>query len=249
MPDLKQQIQLNGKYYIGDSVVAQLLTQNAADDQTRAMVLEMGLTSGRIVELNALHQLQNVLQAMVALYAIQDLRAPSIGALLRQHHLHQDAAVLEEAVAAIRDFPWHEVVTFAPMPGRKPDGGFLEVGEFDRTYAWENSVKLLLGSNGKVYAEVVECVTELPDLDDEGRPLNGAKEDNHYFTTEQPPMCPQCGARTEFTAAADKCSGCGAVIQSHICLDCGYKFYVHATDESAEEDAIDVPVTPDQGGA
>ena len=46
------------------------------------------------------------------------------------------------------------------MPDRKPGGGFLEIGEFDGdTYAWENSVKLLLGSNGKVYAEVVECVT------------------------------------------------------------------------------------------
>jgi hypothetical protein len=189
------------------------------------------------IEVSALHQLQHVLQAVVALYAIQDLRAPSIGALLRQHNLHQDAVVLEKAVAAIRDFPWHEVVTFAPMPDRKPDGGFLEIGEFDGdTYAWENSVKLILGSNGKVYAEVVECVTQLPDLDDDGRPLHPTEEDNHYFMTEQPVTCPQCGARTEFTETADQCSGCGAVIQSHTCLDCGYKFFNHATDEVEESE-------------
>jgi len=189
------------------------------------------------IEVSALHQLQHVLQALVALQDAPDRLAPSIESLLRHHNLHQDADVYKTAVEAIRAFPWYQVVTFAPMPDQKPDGGFLEIGEYDGdTYAWENSVKLMLGSNGKVYAEVVECVTQLPDLDDDGRPLNPAEEDNHYFMTEQPVTCPKCGARTEFTETADQCIGCGAVIQSHTCLDCGYMFFIHATDEVEESE-------------
>jgi hypothetical protein len=201
------------------------------------------------IELSALQQLQVVLQALA------DMQAPSVAALLSRSGYQYEADVVKTIVEAFSVFPWDQVVTFAPLPERKPDGGFLEVGEFDGdTYAWENSVKLLLGSNGKVYAEVVECVTELPDLDDEGRPLHGRVEDNHslfngYFMTDQPPTCPQCGARTEFTEATDRCSGCGAVVQSHTCLDCGYKFFVHASEESAEEDALAAPVASDQAGA
>lgn len=189
------------------------------------------------IEVSTLQQLQQVLQALVALQDAPDLLAPSIESVLRHHHLHQDADVYQAAVEAIRAFPWDQVVTFAPMPDRKPDGGFLEIGAYDGdTYAWENSVKLMLGSNGKVYAEVVERVTQLPDPDDDGRPLHPMEEDNHYFMTEQPVTCPQCGARTEFTETADPCSGCGAVLQSHTCLDCGYKFFIHATDEVEESE-------------
>jgi hypothetical protein len=193
------------------------------------------------IEVNALQQLQHVLQALVVLQDAPDRLAPPIESLLRHHNLHQDADVYKTAVEAIRAFPWDQVVTFAPMPDRKPDGGFLEIGEYDGdTYAWENSVKLMLGSNGKVYAEVVECVMQLPDLDDDGRPLHPVEEDNHYFMTEQPVTCPKCGARAEFTETADQCSGCGAVIQSHTCLDCGYKFFMHATDEveESEQEAV-----------
>lgn len=115
-------------------------------------------------------ELRTALEALVALYAVPDMRAPSITAILQRHQLHQDAQVLEDAVAAIRAFPWQDVVTFGPTPDRKPDWGFIEIGEFDgRTYAWEDNAQLFLGSNGKVYAEVAE-IGQLPDFDGEGRP-------------------------------------------------------------------------------
>jgi len=139
-------------------------------------------------------ELRTALEALVALYALPDLRAPSITAILQQHQLHQDAKVLETAVAAIRAFPWHEVVAFEPMPTGKPIGGFLEIGESDGAeYEWEDSVPFLLGSNGKVYAEVTSDVNALPT-----RP----EDDHHYFVPDdedQPVTCPECGARTEFT--------------------------------------------------
>lgn len=44
-------------------------------------------------------------------------------------------------------------VTFSPMPTPKPASGFIEIGEHDgSTYAFENSVELLAGSDGRVYA-------------------------------------------------------------------------------------------------
>lgn len=121
-------------------------------------------------------ELRGALQALVALYALPDLRRPSITAILQQHQLHQAAQVWEDAVAAILAFPWELVVTFAPMPDGKPCGGFLEVGESDGDeYEWESSVLFVLGSNGKVYAEVAE-VQQLPDLEDEGRPIDVSAE-------------------------------------------------------------------------
>jgi hypothetical protein len=117
-------------------------------------------------------ELRTALDALVKLYNMPDMRSPSITTVLCRHHLHQDAKVIEEAVAAIRAFPWQEVVTFGPTPARKPDWGFIEIGEFNGTaYTFEDNVQLFLGSNGKVYAEVAE-VGQLPDLDDEGHPLS-----------------------------------------------------------------------------
>jgi hypothetical protein len=122
-------------------------------------------------------ELQTALHDLVALYALPDLRAPSITTILKRHQLHQDAQIIERAVDAIRDFPWHEAVTFGPTPDCKPDWGFIEIGEFDGTaYPFEDNVQLFLGSNGKVYAEIAE-VGQLPDLDDEGRPIVSAETD------------------------------------------------------------------------
>lgn len=122
-------------------------------------------------------ELRTALDALVKLYTVPDIRSPSITAVLCRHQLHQDAKVIEEAAAAIRAFPWQDVVTFRPTPDRKPDWGFIEIGEFDgSTYAWEDNVQLFLGSNGKVYAEVAE-VGQLPDLDGEGHSIVSVETD------------------------------------------------------------------------
>ncbi len=62
-------------------------------------------------------------------------------------------------------------VTFAPLPDGKPAGGFLEIGDCapgEDTYPWEGNVELRLGSDGRVYALVVENSEALPTLDEEG---------------------------------------------------------------------------------
>ena len=84
------------------------------------------------IELSALQQLQVVLQALA------DMQAPSVAALLSRSGYQYEADVVKTIVEAFSAFPWDQVVTFAPLPERKPDGGFLEIGEFDGdTYAWE----------------------------------------------------------------------------------------------------------------
>jgi hypothetical protein len=68
-------------------------------------------------------------------------------------------------------------VTFAPVPGGKPGGGFLEIGDCalgEDTYPWEGNVELLLGSDGLVYALVAENSDALPTLDNEGHAVMNA---------------------------------------------------------------------------
>jgi hypothetical protein len=55
-----------------------------------------------------------------------------------------------------RDSPGFETL-FQPLPDGKLQGGYLELGEWDRqsdSYPWEGSVSLLLGPDGQVWASV-----------------------------------------------------------------------------------------------
>ena len=109
----------------------------------------------------------------------------------------------------VRDAPFAEVfptqdsvpqspgISFSPMPAAKPTGGFIEIGEYDGSaYAFESSVELLAGSDGRVYAVVAEHISDLPDLDGEGRPLrrDGLEKDGLQHSIH----CPKCGSEAIF---------------------------------------------------
>ena len=88
-------------------------------------------------------------------------------------------------------------ITFSPMPSPKPTDGFIEIGEYDgSTYAFENAVELLAGSDGRVYAVVAEHINDLPDLDEEGHPLRrgGLVPDESKSGIH----CPKCGSEDIF---------------------------------------------------
>jgi hypothetical protein len=88
-------------------------------------------------------------------------------------------------------------VTFNSMPTPKPNGGFIEIGEYDgSTYAFENSVELLAGSDGRVYAVVAEHISDLPDLDEEGHPLR--RDDVVKDEPKSSIRCPKCGSEAIF---------------------------------------------------
>ncbi len=88
-------------------------------------------------------------------------------------------------------------ITFSPLPTPKPSGGYLEVGEYDGdTYAFENSVELMAGSDGRVYAVVAEHISDLPDIDEEGRPLQ--RDERATGEPGDGIRCPTCGSETIF---------------------------------------------------
>jgi hypothetical protein len=91
-----------------------------------------------------------------------------------------------------------EAVTFGPMPGGKPTGGFLEIGDCaagQDTYPWEAQVDFALGSNGVVYAEVERSVNALPTLDAEGRAVSDDEEPASDDHLESVVHCPKCQGR------------------------------------------------------
>jgi hypothetical protein len=88
-------------------------------------------------------------------------------------------------------------VSLNSMPTPKPNGGFIEIGEYDgSTYAFENSVELLAGSDGRVYAVVAEHISDLPDLDEEGHPLR--RDDVVKDEPKSSIRCPKCGSEAIF---------------------------------------------------
>ncbi len=102
-----------------------------------------------------------------------------------------------EVFPDLNGVPQSPGVTFCPMPSPKPTSGFIEIGEYDGSaYAFENSVELLAGSDGRVYAVVAEHINDLPDLDDEGHPLRRGD-----LVKDEPKSgirCPKCGSEAIF---------------------------------------------------
>jgi hypothetical protein len=67
---------------------------------------------------------------------------------------------------------------FQGVPENKPNGGFLEVGEWNgKEFSFETQVTFGVGPDGKVWAQVCNTPGELPDAGDSPRPGHLADTD------------------------------------------------------------------------
>ena len=96
--------------------------------------------------LGALHWLREQLFQIIPLEQLANIKTYST----------TDGILLHIPGVSARDSPDFETL-FQPLPGSKLQGGYLELGEWDRQtdrYPWEGSISLLQGPDAQVWARV-----------------------------------------------------------------------------------------------
>lgn len=122
---------------------------NLLVDSSIQRMVEAGVLVGdeeQFGVLAALHWLREQLFQIVSLEQLAEVKTYSTS----------NGILLHIPGVSARDSPGFEAM-FQPLPDGKLQGGYLELGEWDRqsdSYPWEGSVSLLLGPDGQVWASV-----------------------------------------------------------------------------------------------